>query len=126
VAWGDFGVRLRVPHSRWQPGCFTSRLLTLVCSFSLTWRVSGCSAGTGTSCGFLRSSFCRDVCNICLSLGVGLLEGGCSGRMEKSHIFSVKPREELNFSAFASGRRARLVLALAQCSALVKQFGKVG
>lgn len=34
--------------------------------------------------------------------------------MQKIHILSVKPSEELNFSAFASGRRALLVLALAQ------------
>lgn len=54
-----------------------------------------------------------------------LLEGGCSGRMRKIHILSVKPSEELRFSAFASGRRALLVLVLAQCNTLVKQFGKL-
>lgn len=45
--------------------------------------------------------------------------------MRKIHILSVKPSEELRFSAFASGRRALLVLVLAQCNTLVKQFGKV-
>lgn len=45
--------------------------------------------------------------------------------MRKIHILNVKPSEELNFSAFASGRRALLVLALAQCNTLVRQFGKV-
>lgn len=54
-----------------------------------------------------------------------LLEGGCSGRMQKIHILSAKPSGELNFSAFASGRRALLILALAQCNTSVKQLGKV-
>lgn len=54
-----------------------------------------------------------------------LLEGGCSGRMQKIHILSAKPSEGLNFSAFASGRRALLILALAQCNTSVKLFGKV-
>lgn len=54
-----------------------------------------------------------------------LLEGGCSGRRQKIHILSMKPSEELHFSAFAHGRRALLVLALTQCDTLVKKFGKV-
>lgn len=91
----------------------------------MTWRVSGFSAGTGTSCSFLQSSFYRDVYNICLPLGTCLFEGGCSGRMQKIHILSLKPNEELHFSAFAHGRRALLVLALAQRNTLFKKFGKV-
>lgn len=53
-----------------------------------------------------------------------LLEGVCSGRMQKIHILSVKPKEELNFSAFARGRGVLLVLGWAQYNMLLKQFGK--